>query len=280
MKRNVKSLNMMVLDSLASESMPFVTTEFSTLNEKFSVGIATPPSNQNYPTIKYLAIGRGGATATVIDNGLSIDYLVHSLEDSCLFEHIPFALRPVTNDLSANDRAKYRLRKLLTIGGIDYFAYYLKVIPNLPTVVEINVLTMADGSLVSSVPYVPTSNRLNPTPVDLSNTLLSLSDGKHISTQVTLNVTLDNAEIANIISACEIIYGRTGLAVISEVAPVAGFDYAASSNDGGQTVNYTEVRCAQVMGFLSTCRDLEEQNTLPISFKLSEENPNPPTTGN
>ena len=277
--RSVKSLNMMILNELASQGLPFITTPHSTLNEKFNAGLITPPSNQEYPLIKYLAIGRGGATSSTVGGSIDIEYLLHRTDDACLFDHLPFIVRTVNNDLNSTERAKYRLRKLITVGGIDYFAYYLKVIPNLPTTIETNVLTMVDGILSSSVAYDSKPSRLNPTPVDLTEVGLSLAEGKHLSVSFDINITLDASDVLNIINANEIIHNTSSLTIVSELAPVAGFDYTTTSNDGGHTVNYTEVRCAQVMAFLSTFRILEDQTNLPLKFKISEENPYPPTTG-
>lgn len=70
-------------------------------------------------TCNYFMVGAGGRVVSGKPS-LARNY------ETKLYEPIPFRCVPVSNDLSAEDRAQYRLRKVIQINGEDYVAYYAK----------------------------------------------------------------------------------------------------------------------------------------------------------
>ena len=63
-----------------------------------------------------------GAASTAVPGKI---YEPHNYETK-LYHGIPFRLVPVANDLSAADQSQYRLRRVETHNGSDYYAYYAK----------------------------------------------------------------------------------------------------------------------------------------------------------
>lgn len=274
--RNIKSLNMMLLNGLQSIKAPFVPLEHSTLNEAFELGLQTPPGSA-YPELKYLAIGRGGAGFILGGDGQTrLNYKTHSASDSVLFDHIPFITRPVSSDLSPIEQNKYRLRVLETYDGSDYFSYYLKVIDPMPTTSAVKTLTLNAGVVVSEEDFVSSISRLTPTPVDLSGSTYSLSQGKHLVVIEIIDTILNSTEIDDIKAASLLKYGDAEIPTISEAALVGGFDYSVTTTLGGTNVTYTEGRCLQIMGFITIFKDLTQITSLPISIHLTESQPYPP----
>ena len=274
-----KTIHFARLELLRSMNIPFNIEQYSTLNEKHQMANIAPP-NTGYPTIQYLGIGRGGHRNAVGSgsNGL-IDILQHGVTDAALFEQIPFVLTPTTNDLSLVDRAKYRIRKLETHGGIDYFAYYLKVIPNASVPPDIRVIQMVDGVIASDDTYVPSPSSLSPTPVDISNTVVNTVSGKHIIIQSKIALPLTADEILAINDAVTTIYGDVRYATISEVAIVAGYDISVTNSLGGISATYDEIQSAQVMCFIGTFVPLQNApDAVDLSYGLNNSMPLPPTT--
>ena len=82
----------------------------TSLNEKFDILSKVPVPAGVYPTLQYWAIGTGGNN--VIGNTTGFIYSEHTPLDGALFNHVPFIMRPVTDDLTALEKSKYRMRKL------------------------------------------------------------------------------------------------------------------------------------------------------------------------
>ena len=96
-QNTVKTIHHVNLELYRSMGVPFAIDNFSTLNEKFSLGNITPPVS-GYPEIKYMGIGRGGHKNVTGTGGSSlVDILKHGVTDAVLFEQIPFVLVLVAN---------------------------------------------------------------------------------------------------------------------------------------------------------------------------------------
>lgn len=274
----VKSINLTRFEQIMSKNIPFSIMQYSTLNEKFQISHSEPPAS-GYPQVKYLAIGNGGHSYTLgVNNIPSTNINMHSITDAALFNHIPFALVPVSSDLTPAQRAKYRIRVLETINGVDYFAYYLKVLETDVTAPSHNIVTISNGGITSTIPYVPSTTNLTPTPVVISNTNVNTADGRHLETQVNYPIMLSTDDAASILNACMIKYGDPGLAMISEIGLVSGYDYTNQSTLGNIPITYTEIQTAQIMAFIGTACFIE---TVDSSFgwqiALSSTQPFPPT---
>lgn len=73
-------------------------------------------------SVKYFCIGNGGENPSVPYEILD----AHNWE-SRLYNMVPFRCVSTTADLSATERAQYRMRKEIVINSKTYYAYYLKV---------------------------------------------------------------------------------------------------------------------------------------------------------
>lgn len=228
----------------------------TTLNEKFDIQPGIYPvqpegSKQNvYPSLNYWAIGRGGhRNVNGPDNEPLNEALAHNPTDAALFKHIPFVLRPLDNDLTAEERAKYALRRIETHAGVKHVAYYLKRLPKstaapklLRVVIENGVETVTD--------WVPSAADLSPTPELPNHNRVTKVSGEYITTSESVRVGLTKQEIDEIVNACVIIYGKSNYAAISEVALVHATDSVVPTSDHlGNSFNYNEVIGAQCNTF-------------------------------
>ena len=129
--------------------IPHRIVEFSTLNEAIKVSNIVPyqpvpatvgmqlAESYNPATdsarlgIQYWCIGNGGHT--LITSGTkAIPVPIekpHRASDSCLYDLMPFVLKPIDQDLTKEQRANYRLRKILKIENEFYVAYFLRKLP-------------------------------------------------------------------------------------------------------------------------------------------------------
>ncbi len=121
--------------------------------------------------IQYFCIGTGGIN---VENPITMAEPYGY--ETRLYNMVPFRCVPIENDLSPEDRAKYRIRRKETILGKDYYCYYLKkVIP------EEMQLSLSNG-----YPYTPE--------YDHSDPIVEGSEGSHpmhaVSTEAYVNFQL------------------------------------------------------------------------------------------
>ena len=209
----------------------------TTLNEKFSILPTVSLAEDTYPSIKYFAIGVGGdAIVTGVDN---YSFSKHKATDAALFEHIPFIMRTVDNDLLAVDREKYRFRKILNIAGVEYVCYYLKVIDFTEARQGFYIVSVNDGISTLSVFNTATDEFLNPVPRDPSKGMVDLENTKYVSSIANLKFSLYREELQEVSDNIDLLYGTDHTKNLTEIGICSGVDVLL---DG-----YHEASVAQVI---------------------------------
>lgn len=240
---------------------PFTVVPNSTLNQKFNLFADQVPSVGEYPKLGYVGIGNKGTTYEVVSgNYLLTTPIPHLARHSSLYNHIPFLVRHLFDDISAADRLKYRLRVPFTIGSDQYVAYYLRTLDATNVVPSIELRNVNDGIITNS-PFVPDLSDLSPTHPVLSNPDLNNPNGDYLASTAKLSFKLNQLDIAEIMEACALIYGDPRYAVINELCLVTGLDKVQSGVFGGVTTNYTDVISAQIAAFISQNHILTESTS-------------------
>jgi hypothetical protein len=232
---------------------------YSTLNEKFGVADEEAVPAGRYPAMEYIAIGRGGHRGRIASDGATLtDILQHDVTDAALFEHLPFVVRLISEDLTPAERAKYGMRTLVNLSQ---------------TYPELKEITVLDGS-VSDREYTPTPSQLTPNPLPLSNTQANLASGKHISVTSTLSVSLSATDIQEIMDAVLVLYDDVAYATISEIATVTAHRTPINTTLGGVNVTYDEAIAAQVANFIPANISLQfTTNGIDSLFSLGHTSP-------
>lgn len=225
----------------------------STLNEKFGVLETTVIAVTDKPSMRYVAIGNGGHKSVSGAEGISAPYPIqHNPTDACLFSHLPFILRDITNDLTAPQRVNYALRKLETHDGKQYIAYYLKRLDYTDVVAKLTFKTVLDN-VTTTTDFIPNASNLQPVQPPLNNSGVNVTTGSYISATAKVPFVLSESDIKELLDAATIIYGNDNYAIISEIALCSGVDKVVAIDAGGATpFNMNEVIGAQVVSFVST----------------------------
>lgn len=225
----------------------------STFNQKLNIQAAAELESDEYPSWGYFMIGIGGIGRETGADGFeyTVQY-THAPTDTGLFKELPFVVRPVTSDLEPFERTRYRLRKLITIDGVSYFAYYARVIEYPESEALLNKRSVQKDGSVTQTPFSPTESDLSPTPKTLTSKDTVVVTAKYAGAFLLVDIVLTEQDITEILNASLIVYGREDHAVISELAICSGADRFISSSAGGATTEYTEAIAVQAMGYLST----------------------------
>lgn len=225
---------------------------FTSLNELHGIAANLAINEGEVPSLKYIAIGNKGHRSETGVDGITITKGVpHQTSDTGLYNQIPFVMRLPQNDLNAQQRNLYRLRKVLNVNGQDYIAYYLRVLDMSATVPRTELRVTTNGTTVAT-PFEFSQSNLRPSiPVIGTNQVLVTSgESIAVTAKVPFRISADDAtELRNVAT---ILYGNEAYAIVSELATVTGVDRLVSSEVNGSPIQYYEAVGAQIASFIST----------------------------
>lgn len=229
----------------------------STLNQKLDIFKDVAPASTDRPATKYVGIGNGGH-GFVIGSNNKVKYKSkqHTVRHTALYNQLPFVLRLVSNDLTAVERLRYRLRRLETYNGQTYAAYYLRVLDYSNTKPKMELRHVEDGVTTSS-DYVPTLEDLNPVAPTLTADSAVTTTGDYIASTAKVVFSMSQDEVQEFVNAVKIIEGGDGYAIISEMCTVSGIDKSLNGDFNGVSQAYTDVINAQITSHISTAFVME-----------------------
>jgi len=233
--------------------LPYTVLPYSTLNQKLNIQAAATLNSGEIPKLKYAMVGIGGlSVGTGADGFTYTTSYNHKPTDTGLFQELPFIVRPISSDISSTIQENYRLRKLITVGSVNYFAYYGKILDLSTIAMALQNRDVASDGSVSISDFTPGSSNLSPTPTLLSSGTTVTTNGNYISATGSLPFILDANDVLELLNASSLIYGDENHAVISEIALCSGVDRVVTVTSGGISTTYTESIATQVMSYLST----------------------------
>lgn len=124
----------------------------TTLNHKYGIHTDQLPLT-DIPRLRYFGVGVNGVGGT----GANPVPFTPKATDGDLYTPIPLRVRPLTDDLSVEEQANYRLREERNVEGVDYALYWLKLI-DFPTsgTTDVNFAELAIGETPVSIPDIYT----------------------------------------------------------------------------------------------------------------------------
>lgn len=248
---------------------PFRIIPHTTLNEKFAIQNGVNPAAGEIPNVRYLTIGNMGHYTVKADDGSDeTENRVHRSNHAALYNHIPFVLREVNDDLPADRREKFCLRRVESHNGRNYIAYYgmrINVSGVQPQLLEIEVI----NGIPVTRPYVPTTEDLNPIPPDISNNGTVIGSNKTISASAIVKISLSAEDILEITNAHRIRTNSTRSPIISEMGLCSGVDRRVDASAGSGSFQYNEVIACQINVHISTNHPIGyNSNGLNITFDV------------
>lgn len=224
----------------------------STLNQKLDIHSNVNLGAGEMPHVQYVAIGDGGHDFIRGGNGKTKWLGVHHTpRHTALYNQLPFVLRPLGEDLTPDERVKYRLRKVERHHGVDYVAYYLRVLdmslsrPGLE-------LRVVENGVTTSTPFIPSLEDLNPVPPVLVSDNAVTTTGDYVASTMKVPFIMSPEDVTEFLNACRIRENEDGYSIISELATVSGVDKQVNSVFNGVSQTHTEAIYAQVSSYVST----------------------------
>lgn len=203
---------------------------------------------------------RGHITTVEPDEATTFTAKERDARSSGLSGIIPFIVRRIDNDLSINDRKKYRLRKTLEIGGELYAAYYGRVFDLSNLSLEYIISTINSG-IKNTTTLTPTAADLKPTGTAITGS----TEGSYARVSAISPLSFTAEEIYELKNACNILWNKENLAMISEIGFCTAVDkpvYRTYPNSGDQ--QYVEVPNSPIMESVA-CQPAIVLNIEPIT---------------
>lgn len=233
--------------------LPFTLVPNTTINERLAVQANVAPAAGELPSMRYMVFGnRGHATVHADDGSDEVIPVPHQPNHAGLYGLIPIVLRETNNDLPAQLRDNFALRRIESHNGVNYIAYYALRLDYSSVSVSYQEIKVVDGETVVT-PYAPTSDMLNPPVPQIANSGVVLGSDTSISASAIVQVKLTESTIAEIVNAHRIRTGSARSPVLSEFGFCSGVDRNVQGSTGGAgSFMYREVIAAQLNVIIST----------------------------
>lgn len=251
---------------------------FSTINERLNISPTARPTSSEPVRLGVLVVGNRGHRSTPGDGGIALTSVVdHLATHAAPYNPTPFCLRPVDEDLSLSERAKYCLRKELEHGGVNYYAYYglrLNITEDDVEVKKKKIITNEDGSVTEEL-FVPTNADLYPTPVELPVVGAVTTTNVRVAAFCSIRVSLLEKEIEEYVNALKILHnGDERYAIMSEFALCIGADRQLTVNSSIGSINFLESIGTQVYSFSADHKVLYyNSQELTMDFEVGNQLP-------
>lgn len=204
----------------------------TTINYKYTNHHEVVPTQ--LPRIQYFGLGIKGFVNA--DDGILANPYLPSNKELDLYEPIPLRCVPIDEDLSAAERANYRMRVRKTINGVPYFCYYLKKLQIVDNVVQI---TQTNPITNQQEPYNFSAADLTPIPAVPATS--GEQSGEVATANISFRVGLEyfGSEVLEAINA--MYAGDMRYAKISEIGLYSGQDQQVNGFDANNVpFQYTE----------------------------------------
>lgn len=260
----VRTLMSSYVQSHISLNLPYVTPDFTTLNEKLGVQPNVKPQSNQRIAFNFFSIGYGGARNEIGEDGTHLQVpRQHMTTDFSPFKIMPFVVREPNNDISAAERTRFCLRVEATNprDNKQYVFYYGRWFNQFESPVQMTQFRIENGNIVDVSPFIPSAENIDPTPQDLTNSGLNVVDGRYVRTSILADVSFSDWDVAELINAAVITKGSELYAFFNELAVGASVRNPTNvQSPGSGSFTYDEAIAA-------TCTNLLNVNYQALYFR-------------
>lgn len=242
-------------------NLPYTVYPHTTLNEKLNIFPDLTLASGELPSARYMVIGNGGHRFS-LGNGTVpvVDPILHNPTDAGLYQQIPFVARALDNDLTAAQRARYRLRRIETYNNVNYAVYYARVVSLKGVSVQLELKEVDNGSITAQ-PFIPTLSNLNPTPPAVTPNQVITATGNYVSATAIVDFSMDEWEMNELLNVANLLYGDDRYAIISEIGLCSGVDRNVTGQFNGVSTGYTDAAVVQITNFINVFHSAKFTNT-------------------
>lgn len=251
MEKTVRTGVGALIQTAQKHGLPYFYVPNSVMNKALDVFGDRLPDSTHIPISQYLAIGDGALSATENNGDVELWPIQHEPRHTGLYKQLPWVLRAENRDLSTPERSRFRMRKIIDIGGVKYVAYYLRKMDFSQTRASLEYRVIKND-VVTSSPWEPTPADQFPPRPKINPGQVYVTGDDYIAATAKTKVEFSIWDIAELINVSNILKGMNKLMTISEIAVCSGKDETVMGQFNGQPMNYTEAIGVQINDFIST----------------------------
>jgi len=250
----------------------------ATINERLGINGNDRPVAGEQVKLSYLVAGNRGHRSVPGTNGIALTSVIdHMADNAAPYNPIPFCIRPVEQDLTLAERAKYCLRTEMTINGAQWYVYWglrLHITPDDINIVMKRITTEPGSPPIEEV-FVPDQSNLYPSVPDLPVTGAVTTTDVSLIASAICSVVLDQNAITEFVNAAKILNnGDERYAIMSEFCLCTGADRQYTVNSTNGPVNFLDVVGCQVYAFSADHKALYyNSQELNLDFEVGNQVP-------
>ncbi len=246
------------------------------------------PGETNLFTSRFFIIGTGAHIPQPRNDGATFLMSVpHSPADSGPYYWLPFKMVKLSGagsqpDISGPERRKYVMRRLVTISGDHYAAYWIKRLPLSSGLTPSRFTYLVNNGVASApTPFSPGSSHMQPTRPTLVQGVIPTT-GRYFEASIPITITFTEAEVNDLRNVGQVLFNNPNAIVISEVALVYGIErvgFQEYNLPGGtlSAVNadstLTELSTAVVGCWVSEIKQIGANSELEIELDIGAVEP-------
>jgi hypothetical protein len=233
----------------------------SSLNTRLAIQAAANFLQDEQPAMRYFVMGIGAHAYTVGQDNIALPSTRnHAATDAGLYKMIPMVVRQVGDDLDEVYRARYGLRRIENIGGVNHIVYYARRFDPTAAVMKFYLQTITNGRVTEQTEFTPTSADREPTPPLVDNQVANPLSAQVVRVSCPVTLSLDAFDVAEILNASMILHGNEDYTHVSEIGLVTGVDRVLNSDNGtGGTISFKEIVGAQIHSHVPAQLALKER---------------------
>lgn len=252
MEKTVRTAIGALIQTAQKHNLPYEYPPNSVMNQILDVFPDRLPASNRIPYSQYIAMGDGALSATfAADNTLELWPIPHSPRHTGLYSQRPFVLRPYNQDLNTQERSRFRMRKIIDLGGNKYVAYYLRRMDFAQTQARLEYRVISNGT-VTSQPWAPTADDQKPKRPTVNPGEVYVTGDDYIAATAKSKLVFTAWDIKEMINVSNILLGTNKIMTISELAVCSGLDETVTGDVNGSMIQYQESMGVQITDFIST----------------------------
>lgn len=252
MEKTVRTAVGALLQTAQKLNLPYELVPNSVMNRQ--LGVLPDELPAGTPFSQYVAIGIGGLTTRYFDNNTRAELWPqpHEPKHTGLYNQVPFVMRPLGEDLTAEEAKRFRLRVVTgEIDGVKYAAYYARRLDLRTTVAKLEYRQIVDGQIVAR-PWSPSADDQHPVPIPVNPGKVLVTGDDYIASTAKTSFKFSDWDMTELVNVGNVLFKSENAIVITELAVCSGLDVESRGTFNGVLLPYTEAVGVQITDFVST----------------------------
>lgn len=250
MEKTVRSIIGDKLQTAQKVNRPYTYSPNSVMND--ILGVLPNEYPAGTPWTQYATIGIGGMATKWYDNNTRSEQypLPHDPSHTGLYLQVPWVARPIQEDLTADERRKFRLRTIQDVRGTMMALYWGRVLDLTNTQVRIEYRQIQNGQ-INSEPWEPSQANQFPKPPVLGQGQILVTGDDYLASTAKTTLKLSSWDMSELVNVGVALYQSEDAILLTEIGLCSGIDVQHRGNFNGQMLQYTEAAGVQITDFVS-----------------------------